>query len=689
MRGVVRRGDAPVRLRAAALTALALVGLAYAFLHVALQPGRSFAVYSDNEALLGPILSLISRMIAAGEWPLRTDTFLGGFPLYNFTQLSAFYPFYFTALPIFGAPGETMHSMHWLVLGHMVLLEITTYVFLRAAGTSRPAAIAGAALIAFSANAFQYAVWINITAPYAWLPLYLAGVVGMLESPGSGRAAITALAGIVLLTLASPAQPLIHAVYVTLVFVVVYAVRAGRAGRPRVRASVGSIAAIALVAVLLCAPVLLPAVVDFPSMKRWIGPFPPIRGSQRIPFEAFYFDQLSFADLGGVLYRFTGPVVGDPYVGVVTVALAAIGIACGYRAWIVAAMTFIAAYALLSATGRHSGLAYLNYYLPLLSKVREAGRFFVLFQFAMGTLAAFGIDALARTVLDGADRARARRALLTLAIVAAVASVVLALQFDRVADPARAKLSLAVLVALVVATILAARYRFRGRTILVQATWCAAALALLAVQVAPQVPEIAGSQYVTMRMADLDAAIARVAARDPSREYRLLFDGSIEKQTAAMLASYRGVRTLNAYINPAPSRQFDELYYHAAQPGNYFRVLGARYLICRACGPEAVRDYRRVESVAGYEIYEADEALPRWYVVTRKDGEFSDLADFKGRAAGVALAQRHPLHQARSAARPRGDARATQPQPARRASSRARIPASASRSRVRSTPCSC
>src|SRR5437763_539547 len=82
------------------------------------------------------------------------------------------------------------------------------------------------ALTAFSANAFQYAVWINITAPYAWMPLYLAGVVGLLEVPGNRRAALMALGGIVLLALASHAQPLIHAVYMTVVLVLVYAWRA-------------------------------------------------------------------------------------------------------------------------------------------------------------------------------------------------------------------------------------------------------------------------------------------------------------------------------------------------------------------------------------------------------------------------------------------------------------------------------
>jgi len=46
-------------------------------------------------------------------------------------------------------------------------------------------------------------------------------------------------------------------------------------------------------------------------------------------------------------------------------------------------------------------------------------------------------------------------------------------------------------------------------------------------------------------------------------------------QQAAMTTSYKSVRTLNMYFNPAPRRQFEELYYHGQRTDNYFRILGA------------------------------------------------------------------------------------------------------------------
>jgi hypothetical protein len=133
--------------------------------------------------------------------------------------------------------------------------------------------------------------------------------------------------------------------------------------------------------------------------------------------------------------------------------------------------------------------------------------------------------------------------------------------------------------------------------------------------------------------------IERVATLDPKREYRVIFDGKIEKQQAAMLASYRGVRTFNSYFNPAPRQQFEELYYHGPRTDNYFRILGAKYLICDECPVASLQGYKHLENVAGYEIYETQDVLPHNYIVQRLNGEFSNLADFTNKAATIDLSK--------------------------------------------------
>lgn len=620
------------------LTLLVLMVLWCVFLWNAFGADRSFALYMDNEFFLGTVLSSMSATLSHGEWPLRMGTILGGVPLYNFTQLSPFYPFYLAVLPIYNSPLDVVHSMHWVTLGHILIMEINMYIFLRVIGVSRLAAVTGAALVAFSANSFTYATWVNIVAPYSWLPLYLAGLVGILKCPRSTGYSAMALGGIVLLTLASPAQPLIHAVVVTLVFVYAYWRNQLRIGETsQIRYTLGRVVAVGILALLLVAPVLLPAALEFKNMIRWIGPFPAVMGNARIPFAAFQIDQLTIADLGGVLFKIKGGGVGNQFVGVLAIALASVAVASRPRSWIVAALTFIAIYSLISSTGSNLGLAYLNYIIPILNKIREPSRFLVLFQFAIGVLAALGIDELRKTVSGIDGRANAKRQLMILVVIAAVAVITLLVMRNQIVSNAPPWVSIAILLALALMTWIATHSALPGRNTMIAVAWGGAALTLLAVEVPWIPPLISSSQYLTSGALALDTAIERVATLDPSREYRVIFDGKINKQQAAMLASYRGVRTLNSYFNPAPRRQFEELYYQGPRADNYFRILGAKYLICRECTAESIHGYRHLESMAGYEIYETEDVLPHSYIVHRLNGEFRNLADFETKVASVDL----------------------------------------------------
>src|SRR5262249_55907445 len=64
------------------------------------------------------------------------------------------------------------------------------------------------------------------------------------------------------------------------------------------------------------------------------------------------------------------------------------------RSWLVVPLLIMGLYALLSTTGTHLGLAYINYRLPLWNKIREPGRHLYVFALAFCTLAAFGFEHL-------------------------------------------------------------------------------------------------------------------------------------------------------------------------------------------------------------------------------------------------------------------------------------------------------
>lgn len=623
------------------LTLLALIVLWCVFLWDAFSADRSFALYMDNEFFIGPVFSSMASTLSHGEWPLRMDTILGGVPLYNFAQLSPFYPFYFAALPIYSTPIDVIYSMHWITLMHILIMEINMYIFLRVIGVTRLSALTGAALVAFSANNFGYAVWVNIVAPYSWFPLYLAGLVGILKRPQSMGYSAMALGGIVLLTLASPAQPLIHALFVTIILLCARILSPSLNGETRqIRYTLGRVVAIGILALLLVAPVILPVALEFKNMIRWIGPFPAVMGNARIPFAAFQIDQLSIADLGGVFFKFIHAAVGSQFVGILPIALASVAVVSRPRSWIVIALAFIASYSLVSSTGSNLGLAYVNYIIPILNKIREPSRFLVLFQLAVGALAALGIDELRKTVSRTEGHADAKRQLIALAVTAVIAVITLLVVGDRIVSNVPPFVSVAILLALILITWIATQSDLRGRNTMIAVAWGGAALTLLAFEIPWTPPPLSSTQYLTTGALALDTAIERIATLDPGREYRVIFDGKIDKQQAAMLASYRGVRTFNSYFNPAPRHQFEELYYHGPRADNYFRILGAKYLICSECTEDSLRGYKRLETIAGFEIYGTEDVLPRSYIVHRLDGEFRDLADFVTKAAGADLTKR-------------------------------------------------
>jgi len=517
---------------------------------------------------------------------------------------------------------------------------VNMFIMLRFIGASRLAAVTGASLIAFGANSLSYAVWMQIVAPYAWLPLYLAGLIGVLENRPSRKYPAMAVGGMVLLALASPSQPLIHAVLLTFVLALFrcwynYANAVSNA----TRSSFLKLFGIALVAFLISAPALLPAVVEFKNMIRWIGPFPAVTGFDRIPFEAFLVDQLSVADLGGVMVKITPKAVGSQFAGPIVVTLAMFALISRARSWIAIALATIAVYALASSTGNNLGLAYVNYELPLVNKIREPSRFLFLFQLGIGILAALGIDELRRMVSGSQPASAWRRPVI---FVSAIAMVSLAAAFTLRGQGAvlvPAFVASGLLMALVVITVLAARSRWRLRGDAVGVCWSAAALAILAANVSWTPPPIAASHYLNNDGVALDMAIQRVADLDPRGEYRLIFEGNVDKQMAAMLSSYQNVRTLNSYFNPAPMHQFQELYHHGPRTDNYLQILGARYLICRDCAGAEYLGFKFRERIHGYDLHEASDALPYVQIAQRVDGSFNGLADFVGKAVGHDLSR--------------------------------------------------
>lgn len=621
------------------------------FVFPSLSAAYSFAIWRDNEYMLAPVLAQTSQIIREGEWPLWIDSILGGFPIYNFTQLSAFYPFYGTLLPIYTDPFTSARSMHLLTLAHMLILLINSFILLRTIRVGLAAALAGAALMTFNLNFLLYSCWINIIAPYSWLPLFLAGVIRLLAHPHSMRAFGMCLLAVVLLTTASPAQPLIHAVLLSGLLVLAHAWRLrAQTDRTLLLAGIRKFVIVGLFAVAVCAPVILPAALEYPKMIRWLGPIS-ILGHEKIPFEYFLVDQMALKDLAGVLFPLDHtPAVGNPLIGLIPVLLALI--ACIRRnhlsdeqRWLIWPLLILAVYALLSACGSNSGLAYINYYLPLINQIREPSRFLVLAHFSVAVLAAVGLAQLPALISNSAKHPvpGQRRVLLGVGLLMLIALLVASFAPLNRDSGLRIWLPLCFGLGIFLALWQGLPARLNAGVSRYGVISAAALVLCTQYLLVPwQALPISMMSVITTQKVDLLNVLRRVGELDPERQYRVIFEGDIDKQAAGMLASYYQVRNFNAYINPAPAALFNNMYYHGSRGKNYFAAMGAKYLICAPCSAENTAGYSLLEQHGEYGIYHAS-ALPRYYFSTRPALEYANFEDYLTKIASVDLGTRPVL----------------------------------------------
>lgn len=625
---------------------LALALVWFGFVYPVSSNQYSFAIWADNEYLLAPVLAQTSQILRDGEWPLWISSILGGFPIYNFTQLSAFYPFYGTIFPIFSDPFEASRSMHWLTLAHLFIFLVNGFILLRTIGLGRAAAIAGSTLMVFNYNMLLYSGWLNIVAPYSWLPLFLAGVIRIVKTPQSIRAFVMCLAAIILLTAASPAQPLIHAVILSGTIVLAHSWYA-RTDHALVISGVTKFVIVGLFAMALCAPIILPALREYPQMLRWLGAAYML-GNEKIPFVHFTADQMALRDLPGILFALEHtPAVGNPLIGLIPILLAVLAFARRVQVapdqrWLIWPLVALSIYSLLSACGSNSGLAYLNYYLPLINQIREPTRFLVLAHISVSILAAIGLGqlpAILREVHDTSPRGLwLRRDLRYLGMVLLIGllSVLFAPINNARSVAIWLPLSMGMLLFVLLWRGLPTRLLSRIETLPLAVVMAALVIFAQFILVPWRALPVTAMDVVATQKVGLLNALKRVSEMDPERKYRVVFEGDIDKAAAGMLASYYQVRNFNAYINPAPAGQFNDMYYHGARGKNYYPAMGAKYLICAPCTPQNTKGYTLLEQHAGYGIYQTT-ALPRFYFATQASMEYADLADYQAKLDTVEL----------------------------------------------------
>jgi hypothetical protein len=166
-----------------------------------------------------------------------------------------------------------------------------------------------------------------------------------------------------------------------------------RSGRLDQRVALAAMTAF-LITGLTSALQILPASEYAHLAKRWVGAPEPLAWNQPVPY--YVHAQYSFKPENLLGLVFPGIKANfDPFVGIVALALAGIGVAAFWRDHRVRLMSAVALGGILYSIGQYSVFqGFLYSVIPDLDKARSPSTAILIFQFGVAVLAAFGMDQL-------------------------------------------------------------------------------------------------------------------------------------------------------------------------------------------------------------------------------------------------------------------------------------------------------
>jgi hypothetical protein len=585
--------------------------------------------FIDQVHIYGPIFSEVSRLASSGTVPYYLPDIGTGFPMFESPHFSILYPFYFFGLINYGGPLASLYTLTNLTLLHIFVLYVNLYVLLRCATITPWGSYIGASVGMLARNTELYGGWITITASYAWLPLVLAGGVLLVRFPGKARGILVFSTAAGLLALASPSQSLIHA---ALTCLMLFASAITWMCLQRRFADVWrvtwSLAVCSGIAFGLAGAAILPMYIATGEMIRHIGADAPVIGHARIPWESFNLYQLTLNQAIGIVVRPAWiAIVGSPYVG----PLGLIGtLLTGiyFRRldpilrMLAVAFGVISLYGLLSAFGTNLGLAYVNFHLPFVNRIREAGRHLVLFVIGVSFLSGLGYGLLARS-LEQREVRRSTRTLLPPGVLALFfAGIILWELFHK--GEGRMQTAFWILALAPILFLLGRAWKLSGyQKIASAAAFVSAAAVVIPVRGYP----VSRSDFNKPMNLLSHRVIQSFASKIDTAGYRVDFrDTAFSNRLWAMNASYYGVKSFYNQLTPQPYDQFR--FSNLTNVPHLREMMGARYVLCGLSNSPTDRDAREILETEGYRLYENPKPMGRITLVHRVAGSATNEREF-------------------------------------------------------------
>ena len=588
-----------------------------------------FGPFLDNVYIYGPIFSEVSRLALSGAVPYYLPDIGTGFPVFESPHFSILYPFYFFGLLNYGGPLASLYTLTNLTLLHLLVFYLNLYVLLRCSTIPPWAAYVGASVGMLARNTEVYASWITITASYAWLPLVLAGGVLLLRLPGKASGIILFSVAAGLLALASASQSVIHAALSCLILFTTGAVWMCLQRRfAELRRLGWSLALCGGIAFGLAGAAVLPMCIATSGMIRHVGAGVAVIGYAHIPWESFNLTQLGLSQLGGILIRPSSiHIVGSPYVGplgVIGTLLAGIYFRRldSFLRALAVAFGVIGFYGLLSGFGTNLGLAYLNFHLPFIDRIREAGRHLVLLVIGVSFLSGLGYSLLAQRLKQYKEERGNISSLITPAVLAvAFAGIIVWELLLNARGGSRTGFWMLALGPIMF--LIGRAWKLSGYNAVVSAAGFVSIGALII-----PVRGIPGSQSAFDEPINLlSHRVLQTVASKIDRDYRVDFkDKAFANRFWAMNASYYGIKSFYNQIPPQPYDQFR--FSNLTSVPHLCEMMGARYVLCGSDNLPLDQNAKQISETEGYRLYENPDPMGRLTLVHRIAGSATTETEF-------------------------------------------------------------
>jgi hypothetical protein len=587
-----------------------------------------FAPFLDNVHIYGPIFSEVSRLALSRAVPYYLPDIGTGFPVFESPHFSILYPFYFFGLLNYGGPLVSLYTLTNLTLLHLLVFYVNLYVFLRCSTIQSWAAYVGASVGMLARNTEIYAGWITVAASYAWLPLVLAGGVLLLRFPGKASGIILFSVAAGLLALASPSQPVIHAVLSCLILFATGAVWMCLHRRfAELRRLGWSLVLCGTIGFGLAGVAVLPMYIASGGMIRHVGAGAAVIGHAHIPWESFNLTELGLSQLAGILIRPSSiHVLGSPYVGPLGAA-GALLTAIYFRQlqpflrMLLLSFAIIGSYGLLSGLGTNLGLAYLNFHLPFINRIREAGRHLVLFVIGVSFLSGVGYSLLAQRLEQYKQRGNISSLIAPAVLGLAFAGIIvweLLLNAQGGSRTGFLMLALAPIVLLI-----GRAWKLSGyRAVVLAAAFVSTAALAIPVRGIP-VSQSEFDKPINL----LSHRVLQSVAPNIDRGYRVDFrDKAFSNRLWAMNASYYGIKSFYNQLTPQPYDQFR--FSNLVNIPHLRDLMGARYVLCGPNDSPLNPNAKQILETEGYRLYENPAPMGRLTLVHGVSGSTKDEAQF-------------------------------------------------------------